>query len=139
LFDWLIDWLIVSVRLAANSCSYKWLNIYLLYPTPHIFLVVVSNICSGFQLALTLLHHFYIILVRKGMHVNEYERLQRYNQLFINKVKEQYFHCCSTFHSYSKVFKNEFSTYIDHRLRLGPIWRLRMITRPIWKCPCINL
>ena len=22
---------------------------------------------------------------------------------------------------------------------LGPIWGLGMITRPIWKCPCINL
>ena len=29
--------------------------------------------------------------------------------------------------------------HIDHRLRLGPICNLGMITRPIWKCPCIKL
>jgi len=43
-------------------------------------------------------------LVRKGMDVNEHERLSIITQI---KVKEQCFSCSSTFYSHSKVLNND--------------------------------
>jgi hypothetical protein len=39
------------------------------------------------------------LLIIKTMNRNEHERLYNIN------VKEQYFYCCSTFHSYSRVLQ----------------------------------
>ena len=34
------------------------------------------------------------------------------------KVKEQYFHCCSTFHIHRRVFNNEHKSYMYYKMSL---------------------
>ena len=41
------------------------------------------------------------------MYENEHERLSNFTLRTKIKVKEQCFYCCSTFHSQSRVLKNE--------------------------------
>jgi len=51
--------------------------------------------------------------VRKVMDVNEYERLSNITHKTQNEAKEHHFYCCSTFHSYSRVFNNESNSYTN--------------------------
>jgi hypothetical protein len=51
-------------------------------------------------------------LIRKGMDVNEYERIPKFNNKTDIKVNEERLYCCSTFHSHSRVFNNEDNSYL---------------------------
>ena len=73
---------------------------------------------------------YYNTLIQKDIyeHVNENEKLFNMTLKTQIKVKEQYFYCCSTFHSHNRIFnsypKNQYLTPLSSNLNQGEVYNI---------------